>query len=74
VILDADGTHHEGYARVTTAILDEALRLAQRARSSQTEILAVAVWDGVARGPDDLTALFLQQAPAHGLQVREILT
>jgi hypothetical protein len=34
----------------------------------------VAVWDGEARGPDDLTALFLQHARAQGLPVREILT
>jgi hypothetical protein len=50
VVLDAPGTQQEGYARVTSAILEGALRLAQQALPSQPEVLAVAVWDGVAQG------------------------
>lgn len=64
--LDADDP---GYAATTTALLDEAERLADAAGA-----LAVVVWEGAPRGPGDLTAAFAGAARARGWPVAEVLT
>lgn len=52
-------------------ILDQAEKLASEMK---TEVAALVVWDGVLRGPDDVTGHFKQEAEARGLGVAEILT
>ncbi|WP_420456664.1 hypothetical protein [Rubrivirga sp.] len=67
VVLDA-GAGHAGYVAATDAILDEAGRL------SDGSPLAVVVWEGAARGPDDLTAAFAEAAGARGWPVIDVPT
>lgn len=52
-------------------ILEQAQWLAQELR---TEAAALVVWNGEARGADDVTGHFKQAAEARGLGVAEILT
>jgi hypothetical protein len=59
------------YAIVNSAILDNALAMA---REFQQAANAAVVWDGVARGADDLTAEFLAGARTRGLEVAEVST
>jgi hypothetical protein len=35
---------------------------------------ALVVWDGASRGPNDLTAAFLERARLRGIPVRQLLT
>src|SRR5262245_37684576 len=62
---------HEVYARTNTAILDLSAQLGG-ARGEAP--IAIAVWDGRSRGPDDLTAHFIAVARARGLRVAELST
>lgn len=71
----------DAYRRAADAVLDEALALARaelaaegREESPAMDVVAVAVWDGVPRGPDDFTAYFISQARARGIVVEQILT
>lgn len=57
------------YAIASDAILDQANRLAGPAG-----VLAVVVWNGESRGPDDITARFAADAAARGFDVHEINT
>lgn len=52
------------YLRANEVLLDRA----------GVRALAVVVWDGTSRGPDDVTAAFANQAKARGLTSVEILT
>jgi hypothetical protein len=52
-------------------ILDEAQRLA---RELETDVAALIVWDGQARGADDATAHFQKEALRRGLSVSVITT
>jgi hypothetical protein len=77
--LTPTGSDHEAYASATTTILDRALALTEHPRVEkgavrQLKALAVVVWDGEPRGPDDLTDMFAKQANARGFQVHEVLT
>jgi hypothetical protein len=77
VVLDASGDPDAAYELATTAILDEALRLAGDGTGRQGVgggVLAMVVWDQAPRGPDDLTASFARQAVAHHIPVVSIST
>jgi hypothetical protein len=71
---------HEAYVRTVDAMLDRATTLATvgdetSGRSGEPRgVTALAVWDGVSRGPDDLTAAFIKRARQRGVAVREIST
>lgn len=66
---------HEGdlptYAAANEAILNEAEALAG---GEPWQVVAVIVWEGRVRGPDDLTEAFATLARARGHAVREVLT
>lgn len=66
-----DGSDDSAYARVNERILSEAQRLA---RETGARVVAVLVWDGIRRGPDDLTAAFRDLARAGGCAVIDIPT
>ncbi|MEM9759589.1 MAG: hypothetical protein AAF933_10165 [Pseudomonadota bacterium] len=61
------------YAATNSAILSEALELARNAQPHRG-MLAVAVWEGAARGEGDMTAHFLRSAQQRGLETATILT
>ncbi len=65
------GDEGRTYALANLAILDHALAIGSEAGQ---ELLAVLVWEGASRGPDDLTAAFGKEARQRGVQVMEINT
>lgn len=65
VILGGHGEGAGAYAATNLAILDHAAALAGESRG---EALAVLVWEGASRGPDDLTAAFGEEARRRGLR------
>jgi hypothetical protein len=69
VVLQVPGTDEAAYAAANEAILDEAARLA-----APDPPVAVVVWDGRSRGPDDATAAFADAARGRGMAILEILT
>jgi hypothetical protein len=71
IVLRDAGQSDAAYRAVNAAILEEAMRMAHQDCSAT---LAVVVWDGTARGRDDLSAAFADDARARSLAVREILT
>lgn len=56
------------YAAASTAVLDEADRLA----GPDGRVLAVIVWEGAPRGEGDLTVAFAEAARARGMDVEEV--
>jgi hypothetical protein len=71
VTLAGHGEDTAAYVAVNAAILDEALALAG---GTGTEALAAVVWDGAARGQDDLAAAFAAEAARRGLRLAEVRT
>ncbi len=71
IILGYDQADPAAYARTNAAIVDEALRIAEKeGRLAQASV----VWDGKSRGSEDLTAQFLDHAREKGMPIVEILT
>jgi hypothetical protein len=74
------GEPDAAYVAVNVAILDEAERLAalQAPPGEDSDprpgALAVVVWNGRSRGPDDLTAAFVGEAHTRGHAVTEVST
>lgn len=66
-----DGDEGRTYAFANLAILDHALAIGSEFGQ---DLLAVLVWEGASRGPDDLTAAFGEEARKRGVQVMEINT
>jgi hypothetical protein len=64
---DDDGA----YTAANTLILKEAAALAREVRQ---ERLAVVVWDGHSRGPEDITEHFLHEAARNGFRTAEVGT
>lgn len=62
------------FLRTNQAILDEAQKLAREARGEDGELLAVLIWEGKARGEEDVTAHFRAEARARAIPTAEILT
>lgn len=73
VVLNNAGEGTEAYARTNQVVLDEAQAMAATGGGGR-EVLAVIVWDGAPRGPDDLTAHFAEAARLRGIRTAEILT
>ena len=72
VITLADtGDDTESYALTNMAILDHARDIGATLRR---DVLAVLVWEGSSRGPDDLTAAFGHVARKRGVRLVEIST
>jgi hypothetical protein len=72
ITLPGSGDDTHDFAEVNAAIVQKALDLAGAQGSDG--VLAVLVWDGASRGPDDLTAAFGEAAKAQHIMVREIIT
>jgi hypothetical protein len=70
IILDGSVDDTTAYSRVTTEILERAEQLA----SGNKDVIAVAVWEGQAKGEDDETAAFVAQATERDIEVEPILT
>ena len=65
------------YRRVVDALFDEALALARVEYGDATpahQVLAVVIWDGVVRGADDMSAVFIDEARRRGIAVEQIRT
>ena len=71
VTLATSGEDTAAYEAVNLAILDQAAAMGAEAGG---EVLAVMVWEGASRGPDDLTAAFGEEARRRGLRVEQVLT
>lgn len=77
VVLDASGDPDAAYGLATTRILDEAQRLAAAGPDAQGVgggVTAIAVWDLIPRGPDDLTVAFANDAVKRWIPVVNIST
>jgi hypothetical protein len=61
----------EGYREVNLKLLEEGQQLA---RKHGVPAEALVIWNGTSRGPDDVTAHFLQQAKLRKITVLEIPT
>jgi hypothetical protein len=59
------------YVATNEAILEQAAWLAEQLHQT---VGAAVVWDGVARGDDDVTAAFLREARHRGLPVWQVAT
>jgi hypothetical protein len=59
------------YLATNRAILDEATMLAEQMHAT---VGAAVVWDGVARGDDDVTAAFLREAQHRAIPVWQVST
>lgn len=77
ITLSGVEAEQQAYAAVNHTILDQAFSLAQRqqvAGAASRDILAIVVWEGAPRGPDDLTAALLDEAQRRGCKTAEVLT
>lgn len=71
VVLPPPAAGVDVFFNANLAILDEA---AQLAAAHRWPLLALVVWNGASRGPDDVTGHFRDEALRRGLPVHEILT
>ena len=61
----------EGYLQTNLKLLDRAEALA---REHHTSVAALVIWNEQSRGPDDVTAHFLEQAKLRNIPVLEVST
>jgi hypothetical protein len=61
----------EGYLETNLKLLDRGQRLA---RENGVTAEAMVIWNGISRGPDDVTAHFLHEAESRKMTVLEIST
>ena len=76
-VLSSDPGEEAAYKHANQEILAQTLRLAQAQAPGEFlagQAVALLVWDGVSRGPEDLTAALGASARAQGLRVVEVLT
>jgi hypothetical protein len=75
-VLGIDDGDEAAYAATNEAILRRAIEVAGEpgGAGDAHEVIAVPVWDGKPRGPDDFTHRFLLAARTRGLEIREIRT
>ena len=71
VTLAGRGEGYDAYAAANEVILQEAATLA---RESNTEVLAVLIWEGAPRAGDDVTAAFGDAARKRGWRVEQVNT
>lgn len=72
VLLGLPASEASAYERTNRAILSEGEALSVQVGAK--DLVAVIVWEGKARGADDLTQQFLQEALARGLETVEVST
>lgn len=61
----------EGYLETNLKLLDRGQQLASE---NGVSAVALVIWNGVSRGPDDVTAHFLHQAKSRNMKLSEIST
>ncbi len=61
----------EGYLETNLKLLDRGQQLA---REKGVPAEALVIWDGISRGPDDVTAHFLHEAKSRKMTMLEIST
>lgn len=71
--LGGAGEGQTAYEAANRALLEKAAALSGSA-SVPTSVLALVVWEGSSRGPDDLTAGFARDARARGWDVETVPT
>lgn len=71
IIVPNGADEQAAYLQANHAILRHAQLLAT---AQQTSVLAVLIWDGQSRGPDDITAAFGDLVRAQGIPVHQIST
>lgn len=84
VEIQSTGEDNEAYIETNNRILDEAVSLAEQLphqqetdaseNSIEKHVLVVIVWEGAARGDDDITADFAESGRARRFEVAEVLT
>jgi hypothetical protein len=74
IVLRAAPSDEASFAAANDRILIEASRLAAERAPATCPVLALAVWEGSARGPGDTTAAFLASARARGLATADVST
>lgn len=57
-----------------SAVTSEILKHAKSLESEKERVLAVAIWEGKAKGESDETARFIEKAKAQNITIKEILT
>jgi hypothetical protein len=67
------GDDQKAYERTNVEILNLAERIAQSQKGNK-KIIALVVWDGKSRGPDDITTHFLEEAKKKDISIEEIST
>jgi hypothetical protein len=70
-VLNAPGSGDAAYRATSDALLSETLKLAA---TSHVPAIAIVVWDGESRGPDDFTDHFRQSAAIRELPIEEVGT
>jgi hypothetical protein len=71
LVIATDASNGEAYAATNRRILDEAMSLGQQFPEPVTAML---IWEGTARGSNDLTASFGVEARNRGLPVVDVRT
>jgi hypothetical protein len=71
VVLGYGNGDANAYTATNEAILNQAGALAN---ASQQRIIALVVWDGQSRGPDDITEHFLKEAVQRGIETYQVST
>jgi hypothetical protein len=71
VVLGYTKADETSYLATNTAILAQAVLLAEQLHQT---VGATVVWDGAARGEDDITAAFLREAQHRGFPVWQVAT
>jgi hypothetical protein len=75
IVLDCEPAEEAAYEHGNAAILAQTLQLAQeRGRPPVEEAVVLLVWDGISRGPEDMTAALATLAREQGLPVIEVAT
>ena len=72
ILLGLSGPNKSAYEETNRAILSEGEALS--ARMDARARVAVIVWDGKPRGPDDLAHQFREEAVGRGWETREVST
>jgi hypothetical protein len=70
--IDAESSQG-AYERTNGTVLERARRAAARADANM-RVMAIVVWDGAPRGPDDITEDFRRSALSGGMEVVEVPT
>src|SRR5262245_26043781 len=71
LVYDYDRDQEETYFAINHDVLDTAEEMALKLEDN---LYAMGVWNGEARGEDDVTAHFLEEAKRRGLKVMELST